>query len=59
MILKFFLLFNYLNMALLIFEKRQKVLKNTSLIYTKAVKIFEYEKIMIITRIKLNYISKL
>lgn len=56
---KFNLLFKHQNLTLIPLKKRQKVLKQTRLSYIKAMEIFKYQKIIIITKIKLNYISRL
>ena len=44
MVLKFFLSFDYPNLASLTSEKRQKVLEKTGLTYIKVLKIFWYKK---------------
>lgn len=44
MVLKFIFPFGRLNLALLTPEKRQKVMKKTGLMHTKAVEVFEYRK---------------
>lgn len=44
MVLEIIFLFGHLNLALLLFDKKQEIIKKSGLIYTKLVKIFEYEK---------------
>lgn len=44
MVLKFIFLFRRLNLALLLFEKSQKMIEKIGLISIKLVEIFEYKK---------------
>lgn len=44
MVLEFIFLFGYLNLTLLPSEKSQEMIRKTSLMHIKLIKIFEYEK---------------
>ena len=54
----YLLLFIQFNLAFLFFEKKIKVVEKYNFLETKAIKIFEYEKIIMAIWKMLNYINK-